>query len=153
MGPAYVQDLSYVHICTEWLRSGDGWILTFPLRYHGYVHTYAEWKRSVRRADLPFLEHKDGLEHAVSKRTWKIGCWTHLLQSGFCSRSAAAYVWTHVMICVGANFPPTSACVRSTHVWMYLDAFSVETFKLIAVQFIAESPWPSEHAESRQNVN
>ena len=27
-------------------------------------------------------------------------------------RSATAQVWTHVMICVEANFPPASACVR-----------------------------------------
>ena len=35
-------------------------------------------------------------------------------------RSATAYVWTHVMICVEANFPPASARVRSAHVWTYL---------------------------------
>ena len=34
--------------------------------------------------------------------------------------SATVYVWTHVMICVEANFPPASASVRSSHVWMYL---------------------------------
>ena len=32
-----------------------------------------------------------------------------LLRSGFCSHSATAYVWTYVMICVVANFPPASA--------------------------------------------
>ena len=37
------------------------------------------------RVDLPFLEDKDGLERAVSKRTQKIGCWTQFLWSGFCS--------------------------------------------------------------------
>ena len=46
------------------LRSGGGRILIFPLRYRGYVHTYAE----RTRADLPFLEDNDGLERAVSKR-------------------------------------------------------------------------------------
>ena len=51
-----------------------------------YVHTCAE----RTRADLPFSEDKDGLERAVLKRTWKIGCWTHFLRSGFCSRSASA---------------------------------------------------------------
>ena len=35
-------------------------------------------------------------------------------------RSVITYVWTHVMICVEANFPPTSACIRSAHVWTYL---------------------------------
>ena len=35
-------------------------------------------------------------------------------------RSATAYVWTHVMICVEANFLPASTGVRSAHVWMYL---------------------------------
>ena len=39
-----------------------------------------------------------------------------------CLRSATAYVWTHVMICVEANFPPASARVRSAHVWTYLEA-------------------------------
>ena len=63
--------LSYVHICAERLQSGDGRILTFPLRYRGYVHTYAE----RTRADLSFLEDEDGLEGAVSERTRKIGCW------------------------------------------------------------------------------
>ena len=56
--------LSYVHTCAERLWSGGGWILIFPLRYRGYVHTYAE----RTRADLPFLEDNDGLERAVSKR-------------------------------------------------------------------------------------
>ena len=53
----------------------------------------------------------------------KIGCWTHLLRSGFCSRSEStptAYVWTHLMICVEANFPPAAARVRPAHVWTYL---------------------------------
>ena len=67
-------------------RSGGGRILIFPLRYRGCVHTYAE----RTRADLPFLEDNDGLEHAVSKRARYIGCWTHFLRSGFCSRSASA---------------------------------------------------------------
>ena len=66
--------------------SGDGRILTFPLRYRGYVHTYAE----RTPADLPSLEGKDGMERAVSNQTRKIGCSTHLLRSGFCSRSASA---------------------------------------------------------------
>ena len=90
---------SYVHTCVERLRSGDGRILTLPFRYRGYIHTYAE----RTRADLPFLEDNDGLERAVSKRTRKIGCWTHFLRSGFC-----------LMICVEANFPPASAreCVN-----------------------------------------
>ena len=34
-------------------------------------------------------------------------------------RSTTAYVWTYVMICVEANFPPASARVRSAHVWTY----------------------------------
>ena len=34
--------------------------------------------------------------------------------------SATAYVWTHVMICVEANFPTASALVRFPHVWTYL---------------------------------
>ena len=38
--------------------------------------------------------------------------------------SATAYVWTHVMICVEANFPPASAHVHSPHVWTYLKPFS-----------------------------
>ena len=36
-------------------------------------------------------------------------------------RSATTYVWTHVMICVGANFPPASDRFRSAHVWTYLN--------------------------------
>ena len=44
----------------------------------------------------------------------------YLLQSGFCSCSATAYVWMYVMICVEANFPPASARVTSAHVWTYL---------------------------------
>ena len=39
---------SYVSTCTGRLRSGGGRILTFPLRYRGYVHTYAERTRSGR---------------------------------------------------------------------------------------------------------
>ena len=85
MGPTSLA-LSYVHTCTGRLRSGGGRILTFPLRYRVYVHTYAE----RTRADLPFLGDNDGLERAVSKRTRQIGCWTHFLRSGFCSRSASA---------------------------------------------------------------
>ena len=42
------------------------------------------------RADPPFLEDKDGLGRAVSRWTRKMGCWTHLLRRGFCSRSAFA---------------------------------------------------------------
>ena len=34
------------------------------------------------------------------------------LAERFCSRSATAHVWTHVMICVEANFPPAPARVR-----------------------------------------
>ena len=106
--------LRYVHTCAERLRNGDRRILTFPLRYRGYVHTCAE----RTQADLPFLEDKDGLEHVVSKRTRKIGCWTHWLRRGFCSRSAST---PRVNACnVEANFPPTSARVRSAHVWTYL---------------------------------
>ena len=88
-------------------------ILTFPLRHRGYVHTYA----GRTRTDLPFPEDKDGSERTVSKRVRKIGCWTHLLRSGFCSRTAIAHVWTHAMIWVEANFPPD---LRSAHVWTYL---------------------------------
>ena len=32
-----------------------------------------------------------------------------------CLRSATAYVWTHVMICVEANFPPASAPPMCEH--------------------------------------
>ena len=78
--------LSYVHTCAGRLRRGGGRILKFPLRYRGYVHTYAE----RTRADLPFLEDNDGLERAVSKQTRQIGCWTHFLRSGFWPRSATA---------------------------------------------------------------
>ena len=35
--------------------------------------------------------------------------------------SATAYVWTHVMICVEANFPPASVRLSSAHVWTYLN--------------------------------
>ena len=45
-------ELSYVHICAERLRSGDGRILTFPLRRRGYVHTYAE-RTSNTQLNLP----------------------------------------------------------------------------------------------------
>ena len=37
-------------------------------------------------------------------------------------RSATAYVWTHVMISVEANFPSASDRVRSAHVWTYLES-------------------------------
>ena len=95
-----------------------------PLRHRGagrmgmFTHVYA-----VRtRADLPFLEDKDGLERAVSKRTRKIGCWTHLLRSGFCSRSASA---PRPRMCECMQWfllkpifrPPPTA-----HVWTYLNA-------------------------------
>ena len=36
-----------------------------------------------------------------------------------CLRSATAYVWSHAMICVEANFPSACARVRSAHVWTY----------------------------------
>ena len=104
---------SYVHTCAGRLRNGGGQILTFPLRHRGYVHTYA----GRTRTDLPFPEDKDGSERTVSKRVRKIGCWTHLLRSGFCSHTAIAHVWTHAMIWVEANFPPD---LRSAHVWTYL---------------------------------
>ena len=104
-----------------WLRSGDRRILPFPLRHNGHVHTYVE----QTRADLPFVDDKGGLEHTVSKQMHKIGCWTHLLQSGFCFHSASVYVWKHVMICVEANFPPASTPpllhVRSMYVSTYLN--------------------------------
>ena len=37
-----------------------------------------------------------------------------------CLRSANEHVWTHVMICVEAIFPPASARIGSAHVWTYL---------------------------------
>ena len=56
------------------------------LRHRGYVYTYAERTRT----DLPIFGNKDGLEREVSKRTRKIVCWTHLLRSEICPRSASA---------------------------------------------------------------
>ena len=106
--------LSYVHTCAGRLRSGGGRILTFPLRYRRYVHTYTE----RTRADLPFLEDNDGLKRAVSKRTRQIGCGTQFLRKQILLPlrlgSATAHVWTHVMISVEANFPPAfaRACVN-----------------------------------------
>ena len=41
-------------------------------------------------------------------------------------RSANAYVWSYVMICVEANFPPASARVRSAHVWTYINRNEIE---------------------------
>ena len=73
----------------------------------------AEWTR----ADLPFLEDSDGLERAVSKRTRQID-WVldpflaERILLPLRLRSATAHVWTHVMICVEANFTPASARVR-----------------------------------------
>ena len=34
-------------------------------------------------------------------------------------RSATAHVWTHLMICVEANFPPARACVNVPSCWSY----------------------------------
>ena len=104
---------SYVHTCAGRLRSGGGWILTFPLRYRGYVHTYAERTRSGA---------------AISWGQWWFGArgfeadaanW--VLDPFLAERillplrllSATAHVWTHVMICVEANFPSASARVRT----------------------------------------
>ena len=102
--------LSYVHTSAGRLRSGGGWILTFPLRYRGYVHTYAggsaiswgQWWFGARgfEADAanwvldPFLAERILLPLRL--------------------RFATGHVWTHVMICVEAIFPPTSAraCVN-----------------------------------------
>ena len=42
-------------------------------------------------------------------------------------RSTAAFVWTHVMTFVEANFSPTSLHVCSTHVWMYLESLAVKS--------------------------
>ena len=42
-------------------------------------------------------------------------------------RSATAYVWTHVVICVEANFPSASARVLSAHVWTYLNTVKYAT--------------------------
>ena len=92
-------------------RSRNGWILTFPLCHRGYVHTYAE-------ADLTFVEDKDGLEHVVSKRTQKVGCWTHLLQSRFCSRSSAfAPRLRCVNVCNDLCWSQFSVHLHSVHVY------------------------------------
>ena len=100
----------------------SGWGAETGGFWHSRSATVGMFTYTQMQADLPFLEDKDGLGRAVSKRTRKIGCWTHLLRRGFCFRSATAHVWTHVMICVEANFPPASARVRSAHVWTYLKA-------------------------------
>ena len=75
----------------------------------------------IRRADLPFLEDKDGLECAVSKRRLKIGCWTHLLRSGFCSPLRDRVC---VNACNDLCWNQFSACVRSTQMWMYLQEYT-----------------------------
>ena len=66
-------------------------------------------------------------------------------------RSATAYVRTHVMICVEANFPPT--CVRSAHVWTYLKGLTSGMRKCYensncSVQFISNHILPH-----RLNIN
>ena len=108
-----LQPLSYVHTCAGRLRSGGGLILTFPLRYRGYVHTYAERTRSGRG----FLEDNDGLERVhgfeADAANWVLDPFlAERILLPLRLRSATAHVWTHVMICVEANFPPASARVR-----------------------------------------
>ena len=44
--------------------------------------------------------------------------------------STTTYVWTHVMICVEANFLPDSAHVRSAHVWTYLKAWWFDLYHI-----------------------
>ena len=80
--------LSYVHICAERLRSGDGRILTFQLRYRGYVHTYAE----RTRADLPFLEDTEMV-------------WSARFRSGRGKLGVGP-------ICCGADFAPAPPPLR-----------------------------------------
>ena len=72
----------------------------------------------AERTDLPFLEDNDGLERAVSKRdaeNWVLDPFlAKRILPPLRLHSATAHVWTHVMICVKANFPPASAraCVN-----------------------------------------
>ena len=109
--------LSYVHTCAERLRSGDGRIFTFPLRYRGYFHTY-----TVRmRADLRFLYISCGQSwfgargFEADAENWVLDPFVvERILLPLRLRSATAYVWTHVMICFEVNFPPASAraCVN-----------------------------------------
>ena len=98
-------------------RSGDRRIFTFPLRYLGYVHTYA-----VRTwADLPFLEDKDGWERAVLKRMRKIGCWTPFVaERGFAPSPPLLRDRVCVNACNDLCWSQFSARVRSAHVWTCL---------------------------------
>ena len=87
----------------EQLQSWVGWILTFPLCYHGYVDTNAErtW------VDLPFVEDNDcfgvcGFEAGGKLGVGPICCGADLLPLRL--HSATANMWSHVMICVEAYF-------------------------------------------------
>ena len=116
--------LSYVHICAERLQSGDGRILTFPLCYRGYVNTYAERTRNNAGGSAIYWGHRwfgaRGFE--ADAENWVLDPFVaEQILLPLRLRSATAYVWTHVMICVEANFPPVSARVRSAHVWTYLE--------------------------------
>ena len=107
-----LRNVLFVH---DWFPSVQCWVRLIYL-FHAVL---LPWENEpikqrnrclvLRESDLPFLEDNDGLERAVSKRTRKIGCWA---LRPLRLRSATAHVWTHVMICVAANFPPASARVR-----------------------------------------
>ena len=107
--------LSYVHICAERLQSGDGRVLTFLLRYRGYVHTYAERTRSGRGRICHFLRTKMVWSALVRSGRGKLGVGSLAAERILLPlrlRPATAYKWTHVMICVEANFSPASAHFR-----------------------------------------
>ena len=82
-------DLSYVHICAERLRSGDGRILTFPLRYCRYVHIYAE--RSGRICH--FLTHWGRVTHIYVAHLTIIAS-----DNGLSPSRCQAIIWTNAGI-------------------------------------------------------
>ena len=60
---------------------------------------------------------KTVLGHVVLKQTWKIGCLTHYLWSGF-SYCPVSTPWLHM--CEHMSLPPhTPTHLCSTHVWLY----------------------------------
>ena len=90
-----------------------------------FTHT-----RSGRGRICHFFDNIDGLEGAVSKRTGKIGCWTNLLRSGFCSRSASAprrvcvnacndLCWTTVVSFSNCNFI-FKRCSPYIYIYIYI---------------------------------
>ena len=121
----------YVHTCAKQLWSKDEWILTFQLCYCKNFHTCAvrltehlEWIYHVGEGRSRF--RLCGFE--VDAENWVLDPFlSESILLLLCLHSTTKHVWTHVMICVEANFSPASfhicqrplhACVKIPQCWV-----------------------------------